>query len=106
MPTGFYTLREKKQNYKKQTRYSKQSIQWLEYLMREKGWSIRHAQNSPHGEKRIGNYSVDGFSESLNTVFEFYGCYHHGHCGDNHDAEKWGKNQWKEKKNCGIVDIE
>ena len=79
MPTGPYTLREKKNHYKKSIKYSKESIQWLEHKKKEFP-DIRHAENHPHGEKRIGNFHVDGFSESTNTVFEYHGCYYHGHC--------------------------
>ena len=45
-----------------------------------KNVKIRHAENSPHGEKRIENFSVDGYCEDTKTVYEFLGCYHHGHC--------------------------
>ena len=41
---------------------------------------IRHAENHVHGEKRIQNYSVDGYCEETNTVCEFLGCPFHGHC--------------------------
>ena len=41
---------------------------------------------------RIENYSVDGFDSTTNTIFEFYGCYHHGHeCSDKFDPEIWEK---------------
>ena len=57
MCTGYYVLREKKDNFIKQTRYSKESIQWLDYVDK----NIRHAENSIHGEKRIENFSINGF---------------------------------------------
>ena len=100
MPTGYYSLREKKHNFKRQTRYSKQSIQWLNYLIREEGYNnIRHAENSIHGEMRIENYSVDGFDSATNTIFEFYGCYYHGHeCNDEFDPEKWSKTIEREQE--------
>ena len=80
MPTGWYEYREKTNNFKKSTKYSKQSLQWLEHIMRTENIHIRHAENSVHGEKRIQNYSVDGYCEETNTVYEFLGCFHHGHC--------------------------
>ena len=49
---------------------------------------IRHAENHPHGELRIKNWSVDGYCKETNTVYEYLGCYHHGHCKF-HDAIKW-----------------
>ena len=72
LPTGKYDLREKKDGYKKQTAYSKQAIQWIEHLIRETGHDIRHAENSPHQEFRVGNHSVDGYCEATNTIYEFY----------------------------------
>ena len=43
MPTGYYTLQEEKNNYKKETRYSRESIQWLEHVMcTTRGVSIQH----------------------------------------------------------------
>ena len=86
MPTGYYTLQEEKNNYKKETRYSQESIQWLEYVMRTEGVSIRHAENG--GEVRIDNFSVDGYDESTRTVYEYYGCYWHGHsCNTTYNVE-------------------
>ena len=64
MFTGYYSLREKKNEYRRETNFSKEGIQWLEYLRTTHNLDIRHALNSPHGEKRIGNFSVDGFCPS------------------------------------------
>ena len=88
MPTGRYVVRTKKDNFKRDIKFSKSSIEWLEYIMKTQGIHIRHAANSVHGEKRIENFSVDGFCEETNTVYEFLGCYYHGHC-KYYDAKKW-----------------
>ena len=40
---------------------------------------ILHAENCVPGEKRTQDYSVDGYCEETNTVYEYLGCYHHGH---------------------------
>ena len=68
MPTGYYTLHDKKNSFAKQIRYSHEAIQWLEHFQKD----IRHAEND--GEVRIENYSVDGYDASINTVYEYYGC--------------------------------
>ena len=73
MPTGWYTIQSENDGYTKQEKYSKQSIQWLDYLMRTKDIDIRHAENG--GEHRIDNYSVDGYDEANRTVYEFHGCF-------------------------------
>ena len=98
MPTSYYTLREKDSNYEIQTPYSKESLQWLDYVAKEMNVKIRHAENNPNGEKRIGNYRVDGFCEESKSVFEYYGCYHHGHCGKHYDEEKWNKTMEREEE--------
>ena len=88
MPTGWYSIQNESDGYKMTQKYSKQSIQWLDYVMRTENINIRHAENG--GELRIDNYLVDGYDEANNTVYEFHGCYWHGHaCGTNHDDEKW-----------------
>ena len=68
----YYSLHDKKNEYRRETNYSKEGIQWLEYLRAEHNLDIRHALNASHGEKRIGNYSVDGFCRSNNTVYEYF----------------------------------
>ena len=99
-PTGPYCLREKSKNFQKHSKnfndetfikYSQKAINWLESIEKEKNIQIRHAENHVHGEKRIQNEYVDGFCD--NTVYEFLGCYHHGHsCKDKYDKKKIGKN--------------
>lgn len=54
--------------------YSIKACRWLAWEGREK--SIRHAKNG--GEVRLGNFTVDGYDEVNNTVYEFHGCYWHG----------------------------
>ena len=95
MPTGYYSLREKKNNFRRYLRYSRESLQWLDHFRNE---NMTHAENSVHGEVRIGNHSVHGFDVTTNTVYEYYGCYHHGHtaCNENHDARRWTKTMARE----------
>ena len=81
--TGPYCLREKSKNFKKHDkkdnsfiRYSQKAINWLNSIEKERGIKIRHAENHPHGEKRIENTYVDGFYNGI--IFEFLGCFFHG----------------------------
>ena len=88
--TGTYRLREKKESYKKHgnefIKYSKKAIDWINWRSIQDG-PIRHAENHPHGEKRIGNYYVDGFRDGC--CYDFAGCFFHGHnCGANYNEEK------------------
>ena len=90
MPTGYYVLLDEKTGYIPETAYSHEAIQWLEHIMEKDGAQIRHAENG--GEIRIENYSVDGFDESTNTIYEYYGCFWHKHfCHDKYDPKIWNK---------------
>ena len=51
---------------------SYKSLVWLKYLNKD----LQHAYNG--GEKKIGNYYVDGYDNITNTIYEFHGCYFHG----------------------------
>ncbi|KAJ8311825.1 hypothetical protein KUTeg_010638 [Tegillarca granosa] len=45
-------------------------------------------------EKRVGKYPVDGYDVTKNTIYQFHGCYYHGHsCPVTRDIkdEKWLK---------------
>ena len=65
--------------YAKTDNFSKMSIIWLNYM--SNGVNIQHALSGGEKKLTIGNktYKVDGFCEETNTVYEFYGCYWHGH---------------------------
>ena len=58
---------------------SKSARGWLEWESRVRGCSIRHKDNG--GEIRVGEQGlpVDGFCADKSTVFQFHGCYWHGH---------------------------
>ena len=58
------------------TKTSNKAVKWLSWLAETEEIDIEHARNG--GEKRIGGYSVDGFCEERNTVYEFHGCFWHG----------------------------
>ena len=55
---------------------SHEALQWLSYTAEKEDIHIQHARNV--GEKRIGKYSLDGYCQETNTVYEYQGCYWHG----------------------------
>lgn len=59
------------EGYRKKDRQSAMAIRWLMWVAHSRGIEIQHAKNQ--GEKRIGQYKVDGYCEALNKVFEFNG---------------------------------
>lgn len=59
--------------------WSKSAHCWLEWVSCSEGVKIRHNNNGgevPIGDKR---YYVDGFDPCSHTVYEFMGCFWHGH---------------------------
>ena len=64
--------------YVKKDTFSKISMIWLNYV--PNGLNVQHALNGGEKKLNIGNktYTVDGFCEQTNTVYEFYGCFWHG----------------------------
>ena len=77
MPVGACSVHEESTGYQCETRYSREAIQWLEYLTKSKGVDTRHAENG--GELLIGPYHVDEFCEATNTIYEYHGCYWNKH---------------------------
>ena len=55
---------------------SHEALQWLSYTAVKEGIRIQHARNG--GEKRVGNYYLDGYCEETHTAYEYQGCYWHG----------------------------
>jgi len=69
-------------------------MQWLEWVAADKQLQIQHKFNG--GEVRIGarQLPVDGYCTESKTVFQFHGCWYHGHhCAYNTDKKT---NQIKE----------
>ena len=55
---------------------SHEALQWLSYTAEKEEIRIQHARNG--GEKRVGNYCLDGYCEETHTAYEYQGCYWHG----------------------------
>jgi hypothetical protein len=71
IPSGGYT---------RNRNYSKKALMWLLHMEQEDSCTIRHAGNG--GEFRLPElprYSVDGYCAATRTVYEFMGCFYHGH---------------------------
>ena len=78
MPMGLFTRRRGETGFKKESS-SKMATEWLEWKAQNQGIHIRHQINDM--EKRIGEkrIPVDGFHSPSQTVFQFHGCWRHGH---------------------------
>ena len=53
---------------------------WLLHMEQTDGCRIRHARNGrEYRLPELPNFSVDGYFKETRTVYEFYGCFYHGH---------------------------
>ena len=60
--------------------YSKKALMWLLQVEQAERCSIRHARNGREVRlPEVPQFSVDGYCEETRTVYEFYGCFWHGH---------------------------
>ena len=55
---------------------SHEALQWLSYTAEKEEIRMQHDRNG--GEKRVGNYYLDGYCEETHTAYEYQGCYWHG----------------------------
>lgn len=53
-------------------------FQWKNFVNKYQQTDIRHARNDG-GEKRVCHYPVDGYDGTTNIIYQFHGCYFHGH---------------------------
>ena len=93
MPSGWFYRRRAETNFKPETQKfnnnSNEAYLWLDWLQKSTGVTIRTAFNQ--GEKRIGSrhIPVDGFDRTTRTVYQFHGCWWHGHaCKQHKDCHK------------------
>ena len=75
-------------------------MEWLEWESFRTGHVIRHQFNG--SEKRLGKrrLPVDGWCKETKTVYQFHGCYWHGH-----DCNQNSNNTMNEKQNKSMVDL-
>ena len=99
MPTGSYTRRLAENEFKPKSSI-KMAIEWLEWVAHQDRIHIRHQLNNT--ERRIGDRKlpVDGFNVESQTVYQFQGCYWHGHdCALNRGKE------FNEKRNKPMTEL-
>ena len=81
MPTGCYVRRREEDQFKPHQPdvWGKTASEWIDWVAHTKSLNIRHKHNGK--EKQIGQRQlpVDGWCAQTNTVYQFHGCYWHGH---------------------------
>ena len=98
-PTCSYTMRLAENEFKPKSSI-KMAIEWLEWLAYKERIHIRHQLNNT--EKRIGDRKlpVDGFNAQTQTVYQFHGCYWHGH-----DCELTRGKEFNEKRKKPMAEL-
>ncbi|XP_066265252.1 uncharacterized protein [Branchiostoma lanceolatum] len=82
MPTGYYIPRQADNDFKKEYSghyWGRMATEWLDWVGHSRDIVIRNKYN--HTEKRIGlrQVPVDGFCSATAEIFQFHGCFWHGH---------------------------
>ena len=55
------------------------AIEWLEWVAHKEIIHIRHQLNNTEKRIRDRRLPLDGFHAQTQTVYQFYGCFWHGH---------------------------
>lgn len=79
MPVGYFIIRRESDKFKaeKMSKYSNMFI-WMDWISDSKNCKILHKLNNNH-EKRVGPFPVDGYDPITKTIYQYNGCYFHGH---------------------------
>ena len=78
-PVGSFIRRKRENNFKPEIRDSYEMMYfWMDFIAMKRNIHILHKRNSGK-EKRSGRYFADGYNCETNTIFQFDGCYFHGH---------------------------
>jgi len=79
IPNGGYTCNNK---------YSKKAMMWLLHMEEKDGVKIMHGRNGrEYKVPELPHFSADGYCAETKTIYEFNGCFYHGHtCQSFHDV--------------------
>ena len=94
MPTGNYIRRKKENDFRPDEHIPRYTAMydWMEWVNQTTGKQIKHKMNKGL-EIRIGPYLPDRYVSESNELWEFFGCYFHGH-----SCKEWKKkDQQKER---------
>ena len=93
MPCGGYVRWKPDDNYifKADSKLECEDMfHWMDYLQQSENIKILHRRNHTN-EIRVGPYLADGYDPDTKTLFEFYGCWHHGCSECGYDKTDIGK---------------
>lgn len=79
--------------------YSKQQIQWLNFLQSKDNIHIQHADNSNEYQIPNTKYKADGYCKETNTIYEYHGDYWHG------NPTRYNSNEINKTKKCTFGEL-
>ena len=81
MPTGCYVRCREEDQFKPHQPdvWGKTASEWIDWIAHTKCLKIRHKYNGKEKRIRQRQLPVDGWCAQTNTVYQFHGCYWHGH---------------------------
>jgi hypothetical protein len=79
MPVGMYIHRRLEDNFqpRREDKYNKM-FHWMDWLNKTENLDIKHERNNGV-EIKLGPFPLDGFDGKNGKLFQFHGCYWHGH---------------------------
>jgi len=80
----------------------------LLHMEQTDGCRIMHARNRhEYRPPELPNYSVDGYCPETKIIYEFLGCFYHGHtCQSFRDVKTMGGDTLAERYECTLARIE
>jgi hypothetical protein len=103
MPAGGFVRRKRSERFKPEKNDQYFSMfYWMDWVNFTENVNIKHHQNNGK-EVRIGPYLVDGYDTKTNTIYQFHGCYFHGHSCINPKNEKEKKLKEKRKERTEMI---
>ena len=78
MPTSSYTQRLVENEFKPKSSI-KMAIEWLQWVAYKERIHIQHQLNNTEKSTGDRKIAVDGFNVETQNVYQFHGCYWHGH---------------------------
>ena len=94
MPTGNYVRRKRENDFRPDNdlpRYTAM-YDWMEWVKHTTGKQIKHKMNKG-AEIRVGPYLSDGYVEESRELWEYLGCYFHGHT-----CKEWKKKEQQKER--------
>jgi hypothetical protein len=104
MPTGSFVRRTAPLFFPRTRDKHMMMYHWMDWISLKTGIKILHKMNNGM-EKGVGPFYVDGYEPHQNKIYEFLGCYFHGHHCQKNDPERENKFNKTQKRIAFIEEM-